>query len=224
MRTIARVTAVLALLGFAAPLLSTPASAQNPVQTHVNHVLSAWNDTPDGDGLLPTAIAEAETAAQHASLAAGADGLGGMQTHAGHVLHAVAPDQAQGGPGMGYGVIQAAEGVATHVQLAADAEGAANSVVTHARHVRTAAQSTVQRAEEIVSLVQEIQAASSASAASSLVGELETRAQALVSGRDVDGNGRVSWRSPEGGLEQAEFHMNLMIRSTPDLSAPSSGR
>lgn len=221
MRAIARGTAVLALLALLAPAFGSPAAAQDAVQTHVNHVLQAWNDTPEGDGLLPTAIAEAETAARHASLAAQSDELGAMQAHAGHVLHAVAPDQAQGGPGMGYGVTQAAQGVATHVQLAADVEDAPNPVVTHARHVRTAAESTVSRAEEIVSLVEEIQAASSASEAGPLVQELESAAGALVSGEDVDGNGRVSWRSPEGGLEQAQFHMNLMIRSTQGLSAPS---
>lgn len=220
-RTVARSSALLALLALAAPLLGSDASAQGPVQTHVNHVLAAWNDTPDGEGLLPAAVAEAETAAQHASLAAGSDELGAMQSHAGHVLHAVAPDRAQGGPGMGYGVIQAAEGVATHVQLAADAEGAANSVVTHARHVRTAAESTVQRAEEVVSLVEEIQAAGSASEAGPLVRELESQAAALVSGEDVDGNGRVSWRSPEGGLEQAEFHMNLLVQQTEGISGPN---
>ena len=37
---------------------------------HIGHVADAWNDTPDGQGLLPAALAEARIAAQHAGLAA----------------------------------------------------------------------------------------------------------------------------------------------------------
>jgi hypothetical protein len=34
----------------------------------------------------------------------------------------------------------------------------------------------------------------------------------LISGEDADGDGQVSWREGEGGLEQAEQHMGFLLR------------
>src|SRR6185295_19673504 len=57
-----------------------------PVGTHIGHVMNAFGDTPNGQGLLPTAIAEARVAAQHATLASrNLTSLDAMKTHAGHV-------------------------------------------------------------------------------------------------------------------------------------------
>ena len=73
--------------------------------THLSHVSVAFDGTPTGMGLLPTAIMEAETAEQHARLAA-ADSvsLAVWRSHAGHALHALEPAMAAaGGPGLGYG-------------------------------------------------------------------------------------------------------------------------
>ena len=56
---------VSALTVFAAALvLSAPglAAQANPVHAHMGHVADGFRGTPDGMGLLPTAIAEVETA------------------------------------------------------------------------------------------------------------------------------------------------------------------
>lgn len=211
----ARTTLMLAattLLALTAP--GEEAAAQtNPAHTHMGHVADGFRGTPDGQGLLPTAVAEAEVAATHAGLAArDLSNLDGMKRHAGHVLHAVDPSQVENGPGAGYGVIRAAQGVVQHIELAAGAEGASDNVKTHATHVATSARNTVRRAQRIAELAQEIQAAQSASAAAPLMEEMNTLAQALVAGVDANGDGRVGWQEGEGGLAAAQTHMGLMKR------------
>ena len=190
------------------------AVAQNAAHNHIGHVMDKWNDTPDMAGLLPAAIAEARIAAQHAGLAAkDPSNLDSMKRHTAHVLHAVDPTQIENGPGQGYGVKRAAEGAAKHIMAAANSDGASGAVKTHAEHVATSARNTVARADEIVMLAQKIEMASSASEASSLVADLNTLAQQLLSGEDANGDGRTGWQEGEGGLEVAETHANLMKKA-----------
>lgn len=194
-----------------AVLILVPASlaAQNP---HVGHVATGFANTPDGAGLLPTAEAEAQVAAQHAGLAArDLSNLGAMQTHIAHVQHALDPSVVESGPGAGYGVMAAAQGVARHIELAAGVDGAASSVVTHSPHVAQAAQNTVARAERILELAAQVQSAGSAEAAAPLVEEIQQLADQLVDGADTDGNGRVGWQEGEGGLATARQHLGFLM-------------
>ena len=185
------------------------AAAQTAGHNHIAHVLDSWNDTPEMAGLLPTAISEAQIAARHASLAA-ADptSLDAMKRHTAHVLHAVDPTQIENGPGQGYGVKRAAEGAAKHILAAANVDGASGAVKTHAEHVATSLRNTVMRADEIVTLAEKIQMATSTDDAASLTAELDGLTQALLVGVDADGDGSIGWR--EGGLEVAQTHGNLL--------------
>ena len=108
------------------------ASAQES-HAHIGHVMTGWGDTPDAAGLLPTAQKEAAIALQHAELALSqpAD-IDAIRLHSGHVLHAVDPLAIEGGPGLGYGVEQAASGVDAHINLAAGAQDASDNVRLHA--------------------------------------------------------------------------------------------
>lgn len=185
----------------------------NAAHAHIEHVASAFGNTPDGQGLLPVAQTEAETAASHASYAAdSSDDLDAMRRHAAHVLHALNPEAVASGPGLGYGVIPAATGVARHIELAADADGASDNVSTHATHVAASASNTVSRAQRMVQLCNAIAAASSASEAAPLVQELTELGSALTGGVDANGDGRVGWQEGEGGLDQAEQHLGLLMR------------
>src|SRR5687767_15384809 len=86
-------------------LAATAVTAQTPdgVKTHIGHVQTSFMGTPMNQGLLPTAVAEAKIAAQHAALAMKASGnLDQMKLHAGHVLHAIDPSIEAKGPGLGY--------------------------------------------------------------------------------------------------------------------------
>jgi hypothetical protein len=173
--------------------------------------MDGWRDTPEGQGLLPAAIAEAKIAAQHASLAAkDPSNLDAMKRHSAHVLHAVDPEQIESGPGLSYGVKKAAAGAAQHISAASNAEGASAAVQTHATHVATSAQNTVTRVDKLVALAKNIAMTNSAANASPLVAELNTLAQQLLTGEDTNGDGRTGWQEGEGGLEVAETHGNLM--------------
>lgn len=196
-------------------VLASPLSAQagSAAHAHLGHVAEAFGPAPNGQGLLPTAQAEAQVAIQHAALAArDLFDVAAMQLHSRHVLHAVDPSAIDGGPGLGFGVLRAAEGVAQHIGMAAQAEGASDNVKLHSTHVAASSRTVVARAEEIAALVGRIQAASTYDEAGGLVRQLQTLTQQLVSGQDADGDGRIGWQAGEGGLEQAELHMGLMLQ------------
>lgn len=204
-----------------APLPGQVAAAQAPVTiavpagpagVHIGHVVNAFNDVPGGVGLLPIALAEARTAAQHATLAARApENLAGMKLHAGHVLHALDPAIVAMGPGKGYGVRRAATGIAAHIELAAKAEGASAGVTAHAPHIATASRSTITRLDQIVALAKQVQAAEAAPAAATLIMQMVSLCEQLVTGADANADGRVTWQAGEGGLQQAQEHVNLML-------------
>jgi hypothetical protein len=178
---------------------------------HMGHVLTGWQDTPDQMGPLPTAQAEAEVAAQHAGFAASRpDDLDWMKLHVVHILHAVDPSIEPQGPGLGYGMRRAPQGVVQHVRFAADSEDASDNVRLHATHVETSIGNVVVWSERIVALGRQARAASSAAEAAPLLGEIETLTQAILAGSDANGDGTVSWEQSEGGLARAAQHMQFM--------------
>ncbi len=205
-------TLVLIPLGLALAFTPGPVQAQdNPSHAHIGHVLDGFGQTPNGEGLLPAAWAEAEVAIQHAGFAArDLEDLDAMKMHAEHVLHALDPERIDGGPGHGFGVRRAAEGIAQHIGLAADSDGASDNVQTHAEHVAASARTVAQRAEEMILLIDEILATESAAVAAPLVQELESHAGELIAGRDATGDGQISWREGEGGLQHVDQHMGFM--------------
>jgi hypothetical protein len=193
----------------AAPTVEVPAT---PMGMHLGHVMNSFSDTPKMLGLLPTAMEEARTASVHAGLAArDPENLGAMKTHAGHVINAIDPTVVAAGPGLGYGVKRAALGIATHIDLAAKAPGASQSAIMHAGHVATSARNTVQRADAIVALAQKIQASTSASEAAALVSQLVSLTNELVLGKDTDADVKVTWKDGEGGLQQCDEHVRLLL-------------
>jgi len=108
-------------------------------------------------------------------------------------------------------VKRAALGIATHMDLAAKTPGASDDVVMHANHVATSARNTVQRADAIVALAKRIQAATAASEASALVSQLVSFTNELMLGKDADADGKVTWKEGEGGLQQCDEHVRLML-------------
>jgi hypothetical protein len=205
-----KVLATAANAAAAAP--ATLAVPAGPAGVHIGHVVNGFSDTPNGRGLLPTAIAEARVAIQHAGLAAkNPTSLDAMKLHAGHVINALDPTVVATGPGLGYGVKKAATGVATHIELAAKAQGASPNVVMHAAHIAMSARNTVQRADQIVALAKQIQAATSATDAAALVSQMVSQCDQLMAGADANGDGRITWEAGEGGLQQVQQHVNLML-------------
>ena len=192
-----------------APAVKVPAG---PVGVHIGHVVNGFSDTPNMQGLLPVAMAEVNTAIQHATLAARTPtNLDMMKLHAGHVINALDPSLVAAGPGLGYGMKKAALAAATHIELAAKAEGASPNAVMHATHVAAAARGAAARADQVIALAQKIQAATTAEAAAALVNQLGPMAQQILSGVDANADGRVTWDQAEGGLQQAQEHVSLLL-------------
>ena len=199
------------LPGYAAraAILAVPAG---PAGVHIGHVVNSFNETPALQGLLPAAMAEARIAITHAGLAGRQPtNLEYMKTHAGHVIHALDPRVIAMGPGLGYGVTKGAAGVATHIDLAAAAEGASPTVVMHSQHIATAARSVVERAGAALAIAQKIQAATTPAEAAALVSQLTSAVEQLIAGVDLNGDGRINWDQGEGGLQQADQHVKLML-------------
>ena len=178
---------------------------------HMRHVLSGWQDTPDQAGLLPTAIAEADVAVQHAGFAASRpDDLDWMKLHVGHVVNAVDPTAEPAGPGLGYGVKRAAAGVAQHVGFAAASQGASDNVKLHAEHVTTSAGNVVQWSERIITPRRRRQRGDQRRG-----GGAHGRRDRDLDARDPQRDRCRRRRSGElagrrGGLAQAEQHMEFM--------------
>jgi hypothetical protein len=194
----------------AAPVIAVP---QGPVGVHLGHVLNSFGDTPNNAGLLPTALAEANVARQHATLGArDPNNLDAMKLHAGHVIHALDPTIVTAGPGRGYGLKKAALGAATHTELAAKTPGASPNVVTHANHVGTSARNVVTRADQILALAKQVQAATVAADAAKLMAQMISLSEQLIAGADANGDGRITWQEGEGGLQHAAEHLDLLIK------------
>lgn len=196
-----------AVLAAAAP---DTAEAQSAAHRHIGHVGDMFNGTPDNVGLLAAAQAEAEVAAQHAGLAAGSDDLAGIQRHTTHVLHAIDPSTSERGPGKGYGLARAASGCAQHIGMAGGSDDASDAVKAHSNHVGTSCSNVAAWAGSIAEKAAEVAAATDMAAAKALAEEIAAMTQAILSGTDADGNGRVSWGEGEGGLAQAATHLRLM--------------
>lgn len=200
----------LLVIGCAADRMTSSSDA-SMAHEHMGHILTSWQDTPDQAGLLPTAIAEADVAVQHAGFAASRpDDLDWMKLHVVHVVHALDPTEAPAGPGLGYGLERAAAGVGQHAGFAAESEGASDNVKLHAGHVATSAENVVQWSERIIELGVAVDAATSAATAAPIAAEIETLTLAIRNGTDADGDGQVTWQAGEGGLAQAEQHMEFM--------------
>ena len=191
------------------PTLPVPPGA---VGVHLGHVVNSFTTTPNMGGLLPTAPGEARVAAQHAALASRQPGnLEYMKTHIGHVLNALDPSLEKTGPGLGYGLRHAAEGVAEHIALAAAADNATPQHKLHATHVSNCAQNTVKRVDQIVALARQVQVATDAAVAAGIVAQIAGLAEQLIPGADANADGRITVDIGEGGMQLADDHVRLML-------------
>jgi len=192
-----------------------PVDAQQPsqVQASLGSLATAFPNTPGGNGLIPTALAEAEIAVQHAELAI-ADSLDffGMRRHAGHVIHALDPSVVGDGPGLGYGVKRAANEAMLQAQMAASADSVSENVAMHAQRMITALTSTLQRVDETVTLARRLENASSLSIAWPLALRLDLLCRAVLYGTDANRDGIIGSEAPDGGVRQASYHLEALMR------------
>jgi hypothetical protein len=186
----------------------------NPVMTHIGHVMDAFPKAPNQQGLLPTALAEAKIAMQHAGLATkDPNNLDAIKLHAGHVLHALDPSLEPKGPGQGFGVKAAAAGIGQHATLAGKSPGANFVVAAKANQVSQASGNAGKRADEAIGLVQKARAATTAAEAAALMQQVVTVLNQMTMGVDSNKNGEIAFAAPEGGLAQAQEQMEEMRKA-----------
>ncbi len=205
------------LFGLALTIAATPTSGfaqEASAHAIVELVADRYPDTPEARGLLPTALAEAEIAAEYAALA-GADStvLSARQRYAGYVLHAMDPAVVSSGPGLGYGLRPAAGRVAQEMQRATVAEDASENVRVHGRPIAEAAANAGLWAEEAVALASRLRQAAGPDEAARLGRELASLTDMIVRGVDGNGDGRRGWPDGDLGLRQAAWHMTLLRRA-----------
>jgi streptogramin lyase len=178
---------------------------------HVRHVSASFGQAPAQRGLAATATTDAGAGVLHANFAAGdLSDLASMRGHASHVLHTLSPEPGATGPGTGYGVMRAAGDVVTHITLAANADGASESLRTHAVHISSVARAVAGRAEEAATVARALRDATSIRVAAPLVARLRLLMYRIAEGWDADGDGSVSLDT-EAGLQQLEGHVYLML-------------
>ena len=176
-----------------------------PAHLHLGHVMTNWRDTPSNVGFLIVAIADARVAVTHAELAAkNPDSLDEMKLHAGHVVNALDTGIESKGPGSGYGVKKAATGALQHLELAVNAEGTSANIRSYAIPVSASLKDVLQWTDQATAAAQKVRAATSASEAGAIVGELL----------------KLTKQISERGLQQAKAQMDLMMKGEGLENAP----
>jgi len=194
-----------------APVIALPAGI---VGIEIGYVAVSYLDTPGKAGLIAMAQTEAKVAAQHAGFMAKAlDNLQTLQMHSGHVMHAIDPTSMPEAtaPGKNYGLKRALDGIVAYTDVAAKEVGASANVKAHSVHIITAAKNTALRADQALALAKKIRTASTVAAAAALAGQLQSLCDQLVAGSDLNHDGRIVWGDGEGGLQQIQDHMALLL-------------
>ncbi len=175
---------------------------------HLESLTTSFFDTPSGMGLIPTGMVEAALASEYVSIA-GMDSTNVRQMTGNmtHVLHAIEPQLAGGGLGLGYGFRRAAEGVRTYAEMAASAPGASDALLYHAPFILQAADGAVARAEEAVALARRIRSSTDPDVIRPLLDQLAERVRAMAYGFDADRDGRIGHTPAEAGLAHAAYHL-----------------
>lgn len=193
----------------AAPTVKVPAGE---VGARIAPIINGFKDAPGGQSLLSVATIEARTAAQHATLGMRAPtNLEALKTHAGHVINALDPTIVAVGPGTGFGLKKAAAMIQENIEAAAAQPAATANVKVHATHIATSAKNTLARVDAAVTLAMRIQSATTADEAAKLMTQLVSLTAQLQPGADANNDGRIGWQENEGGIQQAEEHVKLML-------------
>lgn len=196
--------------------------------TSLERVLVSAEDTPGNQGLLYTAIVDAEYVSQSATRATIlAEQPATVAGALGDVIYALAPAAAPdwdtkdsglvpGWNGTGYGLIRASDEMAE--ALRGRGEQGGDAAVTNDALV--CIENTAERAREALALAQSLLGDVEAAGRVTLLPQLERLARGLLHGLDTDGSGAVERVEGECGLQQAEDALNAF--SDPAIRAASS--
>ncbi len=159
------------------------------------------------------AEAEATTALLNATAALRKpDDLDWIKRHAAYVVHAIDPSLQESGPGRGYGVVKAAQGIIDYITAAGKSPDASEKVRSYARRVAVSARNVLTRAKRVADLAEKVQRMRTKRNAVRVMRQIRRICQQILLGRDANKDGKVTWKRYEGGLAQARHYMQLMNR------------
>lgn len=124
--------------------------------------------------------------------------------------------QADGMPGLGFGLLRAIKEAIDHIEFAGTSKDATPNVQAGAVGFAKNGAIVVERAELIIALAQEVLASNSIPDAAALVEEIARLCQSNVEGVDHDGDGVIGSRPDEFGLKQLrKFLSDMIAREVP---------
>ncbi|WP_028671325.1 hypothetical protein [Saccharospirillum impatiens] len=192
-------------------------STMNVAHMHLEHVSTSWPEAPNQVGFMTVAMQEAEIAMTHVTLAQGHEGdLAALKMHVGHALHALDPEEQDAGPGLGFGVIEGADGAEKHTLYAAQSPGASDNIINNNLRVRNPLRNAESLAKLAVRAGNGALEARSVAAAQESLNDMAWLINAMINGVDENGNGTIEATREEGGLAIA-FEQMRSIRQGEGL-------
>jgi hypothetical protein len=162
-------------------------------------VLFSAAGTPARQGLLYIAMYDAAVAGQNASLARAATRLEEVKTRVGEVMYAIDPEVAPAWPakttgivevwaGSGYGLRRAIRRMNEEITAALGQESASDALRTNGPRAIRCAENTLQRAERVLALSDQVLAAGADAELKPIMRELDETATALNNGVPAPGD------------------------------------
>ncbi len=178
--------------------------------------------------LLDSALFEAGMASQHAGLAAGANSVGGMHTHAEHTINILLGTQVDydgngrgENPGMGSGVLYFLDTIEEQLNQIFNQDSTAqnrtlenNSELIHVCLVNVRGW-----VDQVVTLEQQLLASDSIESVGDQATEAQQIASTLITGADLNNNGQVEPFEGECGLQQISTY-SLLLNSINIYEGP----
>lgn len=178
-------------------ILVGPNAADAAPAGEADYAASSRTRAYDGS-LIEGALTEAEIAARHSGLAAGATSVGSMRAHAEHTINAMnGTREAYDGngrgenPGRGFGVMFFVEAMWARLDTAVQSPESMRSSRVKPNSSAFASQTPARGKPQVVTLETAILNAASLNAAQADLTKSTALAQALVSGMDLNGNDQV---------------------------------
>lgn len=151
---------------------------------HVGHAMTGWRNTPNKEGLLVTAEAEALAVLEeaHRAVAAGND-LAQTKRSVRNLLHALDPALSPGADGgLGFGLLPAVQDTISHMEFAAESDDASQNIRDSVPRIAERSNEIIGRCEEVRVLGEAVMVSGSPAESSILAGEVLGLSERIVDG------------------------------------------
>ena len=215
-----RILACLLAATFVSACGTTP-NAKNqvmpgPSTAAISEILARDSGTPGQLSLVATLEHELSIARLYADYASRRpEDVRWIQTHLRHLRHSLDPSSERDGPGLGYGVVRAANNLGDQLGAIIGASAASQPMREHARQAQASLENIVSWANEI--LILSANALTEPKLSPRLIdwlGVIKQRLAVMHSGVDADRDQQISAKPREGGLVQARTEFSHVLAGT----------